>query len=109
MQSEILLRSRRHLNSGQDASVVRTMVAVVKETDVPAGAYCPQKFQQRARPLGKFEAVETLVREAPSVSAHHVPHMQLRHFIVGHVPYREPPIGDAFDERLPFPLPPALP
>src|SRR6266403_2714136 len=33
MQGEVLVRPRGHLNSGKDAPVVRTMVAVVEETD----------------------------------------------------------------------------
>src|SRR5258708_11603680 len=36
MQGEVLVRPGRHLNSGKDAPVVRTMVAVVEQTDVPA-------------------------------------------------------------------------
>src|SRR4030095_11960943 len=42
---------RRDLHSREHASVIRAVVTVVKETDVPAAADRLQGFEQRAPPL----------------------------------------------------------
>ena len=48
-----------------------------------------QKLEQRPGTLGKLEPVQPLVGEVASLPAHHVAHVQLGHFIVGHVAHRK--------------------
>ena len=60
-----------------------------------------QELEQRPGALGKLESIQTLVREAARMAAHHVAHVQLRHFVVGHVAHREARRRDAAsDERI---------
>ena len=46
----------RHLHAGEHAAVVRAVIAVVKQADVPEIADGPQEREQGARALGELEA-----------------------------------------------------
>src|SRR5690606_26349066 len=51
----------RDLHADQHTAIVRTVVAVMEETDVPAAAHRAQKLHERPGPLGEFEPVQDLV------------------------------------------------
>src|SRR5678816_1767506 len=51
---------RRHLHADEHAPVVRAVVSVMEQADVPAGAHAVQETHQRARPLGELEPVQDL-------------------------------------------------
>jgi hypothetical protein len=74
-----------HLQPDQDAAVVRTLVAVVEQADVPARAHQVQKLEQRARPLRKHETQQSLIFCKHGMPAHHVPDMFFGQIIVGQV------------------------
>src|SRR5579862_8166249 len=104
MQEEIRQRLGRHLNTGEYASMVGAVVAVVKEAYVPRRAYRLQELEQGAWTLWKLEPVEALVLELARLAADHVTHVQLRRLIVGHVVHGEARIAQHFDQRGPLGL-----
>src|SRR6478736_259813 len=46
---------RRHLHADEHTAVVRAVVPVMEQADVPARAHAVQKAHQRARALGELE------------------------------------------------------
>ncbi len=74
----------------------------MKQADVPTRADGLKEFQQRPRALRKFEPVQTLVREAARLTAHHVAHVQFGHFVVGHVAGRKARCGNAVEQSVAF-------
>ncbi len=85
MLQEIGALRRRHLDTGQHPTIVGAVVAVVEQADVPAGTDRLEKPQQGSRAFRKLEAIQHLVLHAACMPAYHVAHMQLRHFVFGHV------------------------
>src|SRR5690606_11046536 len=85
VQFEILALGRRYLDAGEHPAVVRAMVAIVKQTDVPARPDRLQKAQEGSGPFGKLEAEEHLVLDAAGMAADHVPRVLLRDLVLGHV------------------------
>src|SRR4029077_2429089 len=79
------LLSPGHLNAHQYSAEVRTVVAVVKQADVPAAAHAIQKIHQRPRALREFEAVYHLIDHFRRASSYHMANMQLGHLVVGQV------------------------
>src|SRR5438128_10065847 len=73
------------LHADQHAAIVGPVVAVVEEADVPVRAHPREEAQQRARALGKFEAVDQLVAGERRVSAHQAAHVRLRQFAVSEI------------------------
>jgi len=61
VQQEIRARCRRHLDADQHAAVIRAVIAIMEQADVPVRSDRLQELQQGARPFGKFEAVQVLV------------------------------------------------
>src|SRR5262249_45279460 len=51
----------RDLHAHEHAPVVRTVIAVVEQADVPAAAHAVEEAHQRPRAVRKFEAVDDLV------------------------------------------------
>src|SRR5262249_33768054 len=51
----------RDLEADEHAAVVRPLVAVVEQGDVPVGRHAGEEAHERARALGELEAVEALV------------------------------------------------
>src|ERR1022692_4322709 len=94
MQNKIRLRIGRHLNAREHASLIRSVVAVMKEADIPAATDRLQKPEQRTGSFRKFEAVQMLVGEPASMAAHHVTHVQFCHLVVGHITHREAGFAD---------------
>src|SRR5437867_11096419 len=41
------------------SSEIRSVIAIVKQADVPAAAQCIEELQQRPRPFGKLEPAKT--------------------------------------------------
>ena len=68
------------------------MVAVVEEADVPAAAHAVEERHQRARPLGKLEAIEDLVVRRRRVPADEMADVELRHLVVGQVVGLDPAV-----------------
>ncbi len=64
--------------------VVRAMIAVMEQADVPPRADGLKKANQCARTLRKLEAIQQLVVGAAGMATHHVAHVQLRHLVVRH-------------------------
>ena len=75
----------RHLDTGEDAPVRGAVIAVVEQADVPRVVQRFQKLQQRARTLGKLEAIQALVVRFGSATADHMPQVNDREFVVGQV------------------------
>ena len=57
-----------------------------------------QELEQRPRTLRKLESIQFLVGESMRVAAHHVAHVELGHFVVGHVA-RSEARGDDLGEQ----------
>ena len=51
----------RYIDTSQDTSVVRTVIAVVKQADVPIRADCVQEVEKGARAFREFEAKQACV------------------------------------------------
>ena len=51
----------RHLDPREDSAVVRAVVAVVEEADVPVAPEVVEEVQERAGPLGELEPQQPLV------------------------------------------------
>src|SRR5262245_16660460 len=85
MPPELRALRRRNLHAREYAAVVRAVIAVVEETDVPAMADRFEEREQRARPLGEFEAEEPLVVQSRHLAADHVAHVQLRELVAAQV------------------------
>ena len=73
------------VDSRQHAAVVRAVIAVVEQADVPALAHRCQKLQQRSRALGKLEPVKHLVSQSRRMPADHVADVQLCGLVFGHI------------------------
>src|SRR5580765_6601425 len=82
---ETLLVLARHLDADQDAAVVRALVAVVEQADVPARVHARQEAHQRAGAFGEDEAVQPLVLREAAAAADHVAHVLLRELVAGQV------------------------
>ncbi len=76
---------RRHLHSHQHAPVIGTVVAVMKQADVPVRAHAVQELHQRTRPFREFEAVKQLVVGKRCVATHEMANVEFRHFVVGKI------------------------
>src|SRR4029077_3531553 len=61
---ELRPRGRRHLDARGHAAMVRTVIAIVEQADVPACADRLQEFQQRPGAFGKLEAIQHLIADA---------------------------------------------
>src|SRR5690242_6636152 len=72
-----------HFEGGEDPSEVRTVVAVMKQADVPTAAERVEELHQRARPLGEFEAARPFLPHVVGAATDHVTDVQLRHLVVG--------------------------
>src|SRR5207244_2414369 len=66
---ELLHLARRNLHADQHPAVVRAVVAVVEQADVPVAAHAREKALQCAGPLGKFEAIKQLLSGERRTSA----------------------------------------
>ena len=53
-----------HIDAGEHAAVVRTVIAVMEQADVLVGADRVEKFEQGPGALRKFETKKTLVADA---------------------------------------------
>ena len=74
-----------HLQTDQDATIIRALVAVVEQADVPARAHQAQKLHERAGPLGEHKAQQPLVLSQRGVATHHVAYVLFGQLIVGQV------------------------
>ena len=59
-----------------------------------------RNFSSAPGPLRKLEAIEPLVLDARRMAAHHVAHVQLRHFVVAHVDDLEARVRQRTDDRI---------
>ena len=89
MLQEVRPLRGRHLDAGEHTAVVRAMVAVVEQADIPARADRLQELQQRSGALGKFEAVQQLVREAAGfavtdMTGDEMAKLHVRYMVGGH-------------------------
>src|SRR5579883_1953804 len=98
MLQEVGALTGRHLDSGEHTTVVRAVIAVVEQADVPAAADRLEEPEQRAGTLRKLEAVEQLIADAARTAADHVPHVELRHLVVGHVGDRVAGLAQGADD-----------
>src|SRR5688572_7110014 len=86
MIDEIDRLGGRHIDSGEYPAVIRTMVTIMKQSDVPASAHGLQEFQQCAFAFRKLESIQSLIGDAAvHVAADHVSYVQLRGLVVGHI------------------------
>src|ERR1700687_2327622 len=60
-----------HLNADEDRAVVRALVPILEEADVPVRRHRRQELHQRARPFREFEAEEALVVRERRAAARH--------------------------------------
>jgi hypothetical protein len=74
-----------HLKAHQNATVIGTLVAIVKQTDVPTWAHQVEKFEQSAGALWKYKAHEALVLRQAGMATHHVPNMLFGQIVVRQV------------------------
>ena len=102
MRGKIRLAAGADLDAGQHPAVVRAMVAVVEQADVPSRSDGLQELEQGTGPFGKFETIEPFVGQPVRRAAHHVAHVQLGHFVVGHVPHDETRFAHAVDQGQTF-------
>ena len=54
----------RHVDTGQNAPIVRTVVAVVKQADVPVRTDRVQKIEQGTRPFRELESEQAFIADA---------------------------------------------
>src|SRR5690606_2206862 len=73
------------LDAGEHAPVVRAVVPVMEQADVPARADGVQEIEQRTGTFGKLEAEQPLVLDDAPAAADHVPHVQLGELVVAQV------------------------
>src|SRR5438876_12160366 len=74
-----------NFQSREDSSEIRSVVAIVKQADVPAAAKRVEKLQQRARPFRKLEPAKAFTFHSSRMTAHHVPHVEFCQFVVGQI------------------------
>src|ERR1700722_20832406 len=72
-----------YLEPDQDAAVIRALVPVMEQADIPVRRHRRQKAHQRTRPFREFEAEQALVMRERRTAAHHVTDMLLRQFVAG--------------------------
>src|SRR6056297_1184368 len=75
----------RHLDAGEDAPVIRAVIAVMEQADVPVRTHRVEKAGQSTGALRELEAQQPLVGQSAGAAAHHVANVQLGHFVVGEV------------------------
>ena len=63
VQAQLLALRGRHLDACQHAAVIRTVIAVMEQADVPARSDGLEEAQQRAGTFRKLEAVNAFVRQ----------------------------------------------
>ena len=73
------------VDADEDAAVVRAVVAVVEEGDVPAALHVVEEVAQRAGAFGEFEADEAFVPHFVAAPAHHVADVDFGDFVFGKV------------------------
>ena len=73
------------MQADQDAAVVRALIAVMEQADVPARAHQTQELHQRAGPLGEHKAEQTFILRQRRLAAHHVADVVLGQLVVGQV------------------------
>ena len=61
-----------------------------------------RNFSSAPGPLRELEAEQPLVRDAATVAADHVAHVQLRHLVVAHVDDRVAGVAQRSEQRLLF-------
>ena len=84
------------MQAHHDAAVVRALVAVVEQRDVPAWAHEAQKLQQGAGALGEFKAHQTFVLRQAGVPTDHVAQVLFGQFVVRQVQGFEALLVQAF-------------
>ena len=52
---------RWNLHSDDDATIIGSVIAIVKETDIPIGTHAGEKLDQCPRTLRKLEAIEQFI------------------------------------------------
>ncbi len=65
--------------------MVVTVIAVVKQRDIPVGRQAVEEFEQGAGAFGEGEAQQQFILDSGHAPADHVADMELGHFVVGHV------------------------
>ncbi len=80
----------RHLQAHQNPAVVRALVSVMKQTDVPTSAHGGQKFHQRAGFFREHKPQQTLVLRQWRAATHHVAYVFLRQIVVCQIQGFEP-------------------
>ena len=74
-----------HLERGEHAAEVGAMIAVVEQADVPAAAERVEELEQRAGAFRELESAGAFVPRVERAAPDHVPHVELRHLVVGEV------------------------
>ena len=85
MEVEVDAFVRGDLDTCEHAAVVGPVIAVMEQADVPLRADGLQELEQRAGSLGEFESEQSFVGEIAWMTADHVAHMELCHFVVAEV------------------------
>src|SRR5690606_23638153 len=73
------------LDAGQDAPVIRSVIAVMEQGQVPVGLQALQEAQQGTRPFGKVEAEQEFVLYRAGPAAYQVARVGLDRFVVAQV------------------------
>src|SRR5690606_3247790 len=89
MAKEAFTRLSWNFNTNEHAAVVRAMVAVVEEGNVPLVVEAFKKFEQCAGAFGELEAEHHLVVETTNTPTHHMARVELGDFVVGEIGYGE--------------------
>src|SRR6185437_3243662 len=105
MLQEVRAVAGGHLNAGQYAAIIGAVVAVVEQADVPAATHRLEEFEQRPWALRELEPVNELIADAAGTAADHVPHVELRHLVVGHVGDGVAGLAQGPDDRILFRAP----
>lgn len=79
---ECLVVFWRHLNAHEDAAMVRPMVTVMKQANVPGVTHTVQEVHQGAGPFRKLETIQDFMLDLRCVTPNHMADMQFRHFVV---------------------------
>jgi hypothetical protein len=86
-------------------AVGRSVIAIVKQADVPVRTHAGQEVQQCTGAFGKLEAIQRFVCDVARMPPDHVPEMQLGHLVVGHVQHRVAVRAQPLQHFLPFTVP----
>src|SRR5260221_4810590 len=85
MAQEFLALGLRDLDAREHPAIVRAVIAIVEQRDVPGGAHRLQEAQQRTGALREFEAEHEFIGQSAADAADHETHVEFCGLVGTHV------------------------